>query len=299
MEVGAPGRRCCIFEATDEHRGHVSTGETSPFGRGLRHWRRLRGVSQLELAASAETTTRYVSFLETGRSRPSRHVVERLCDALMVPLRERNRLLEMAGLPPSYPEGDLFADDLAPFQRVIERLLASHEPFPGFLIDRHWNIVAANHGAGLFLGTTDERNTVRLLLGRWRPLIENWPEIAAALLDRLSGDLLRCPDDRDLQDLHTAVRRAVDATTQPVNPVAGRVVCPRFRIDGTLIRTITVAAKFESVADVTLDEVRVELIYPEDDVSERFFRDAGRRHMAHGSDDRFEHGAPGRVRAQR
>jgi transcriptional regulator with XRE-family HTH domain len=113
----------------------MTSEKTSPFGRGLRHWRHLRGVSQLQLATSAGTTTRYVSFLETGRSRPSKDVVERLCDALMVPLRERNRLLEMAGLPPAYPEGDLSADDLAPFQRVIRQLLDSHEPFPGFVVN--------------------------------------------------------------------------------------------------------------------------------------------------------------------
>lgn len=259
----------------------MTTAETSPFGRGLRHWRRLRGVSQLELASSAATTTRYVSFLETGRSRPSKDVVVRLCDALMVPLRERNRLLAMAGLPPAYPEGDLSADDLAPFQRVIERLLASHEPFPGFVVDRQWNIVAANRGAEVFLRATEERNTVQLLLGRWRPLIENWPEIAAALLDRLEGDLLRFPDDRQLQQLHAEVRQAIGPTTPPANHATGRVVCPRFVIDGTLVRTITVAASFESVTDVTLDEVRVELIYPEDDASDRFFRDASRPPTTH------------------
>jgi transcriptional regulator with XRE-family HTH domain len=240
-------------------------------------------VSQLELASTAETTTRYVSFLETGRSRPGRDVVERLCDALMIPLRERNRLLEMAGLPPAYPEGDLSADDLAPFRRVIERLLASHEPYPGFVVDRRWNIVAANRGAQLFLGATDERNTGRLLLGPWRPLIENWPEIAAALLNRLAGDLMRFPDDHALQELHATVRAAVNATTPPAKPATGRVVCPRFLIDGTLVRTITVAASFESVTDITLDEVRVELIYPEDDASDQFFRETSGQPTAHNS----------------
>ena len=266
-----------MLDVTGEHRGHMTPHETSPFGRGLRHWRRLRGVSQLQLAASAGTTTRYVSFLETGRSRPSKDVVVRLCDALTVPLRERNRLLEMAGLRPVYPEGDLSADDLAPFQRVVERLLASHEPFPGFVVNRQWNIVAANRGADLFLRATDERNTVRLLLGPWRPLIENWPDIAAALLDRLAGDLMRFPDDRQLQQLHAEVRMSVGRMPPPASHTIGRVVCPRFLINGTQVRTITVAASFESVTDITLDEVRVELIYPEDDASEEFFRNAAAR----------------------
>jgi transcriptional regulator with XRE-family HTH domain len=251
----------------------MGTVDSSPFGRGLRHWRRIRGVSQLDLAATAATTTRHVSFLETGRSRPSREMVERLGDALNVPLRERNRLLEMAGLSSTYPEGDLAADDLAPFQQVLDRLLSAHDPFPGFVVDRHWDMVQTNVGAQRFLAATDERNAVRLVLDVLRPVIENWDDVAAALVDRLGADLLRFPDDEELQDLHARARAAVasNASSRAVGQ-HGRVICPRFRMDGVLVRTITVAARFESVADVTLDEVRVELVYPEDETSAQFFR---------------------------
>lgn len=125
---------------------------SSPFGRSLRHWRRLRGVSQLELAGLAETTTRHVSYLEIGRARPSQQIVSRLADALQVPLRERNGLLERAGLASLYPEDNLAADDdLAPFGQAIARLLASHDPYPGLVVDRGWNIVDANDGAERFL----------------------------------------------------------------------------------------------------------------------------------------------------
>lgn len=257
----------------DKGVGDVSAVQTTPFGRGLRHWRRIRGVSQLDLAGAAATTTRHVSYLETGRSRPSEEMVERLSDALAIPLRERNRLLEMAGLAPIYPEGDLATDDLAPFQSVIDRLLASHDPYPGFVVDRHWNVVGANRGAGLFLTDSGQPNTVRLVLEEWAELIENWQEVAVALLDRIAGDLLRFPDDQALLDLHAYVRAALGPAALPQGRATGRVICPRFRIDGHLIRTITVAARFESVADVTLDETRVELIYPQDEWSDRFFRE--------------------------
>jgi transcriptional regulator with XRE-family HTH domain len=250
----------------------VPGGETSPFGRGLRHWRRLRGVSQLDLASNAATTTRHVSYLETGRSRPSARMVDRLGDALQIPLRERNRLLEMAGLPATYPQGDLAHDDLAPFQRAIDRLLASHEPYPAFVLDRHWNMVATNHGTQRFLAGTPERNTVRLVLGPWQPLIENFTDVARALLERVGADLLRYPGDPALTDLHRDAQAAVGAAPPPTASSSSRVICPRFRIDGTLVRTITVAARFESVADITLDEIRVELVYPEDEPSERYFR---------------------------
>lgn len=251
----------------------MSTIGTSPFGNGLRHWRRRRGISQLELAATAATTTRHLSYLETGRSRPSRQMVDRLSDALQIPLRERNRLLESAGLAPSYTEGDLATEDLAPFKAAIDRLLASHEPYPGFVVDRHWDIVQANPGTERFLDGITERNTVAMVLGPLRPVIDNWPQVTTALVERLSADLVRFPGDPVLEDLHDQARRAVGRESAAPDPPTSRVICPRFRIGGTLVRTITVAARFESVADVTLDEVRVELIYPEDGPSERYFHD--------------------------
>lgn len=243
----------------------------SPFGQGLRHWRRIRGVSQLELAATAATTTRHLSFLETGRSRPSRDMVERLGEALNLPLRELNQLLEMAGFSHSFPEGNLATDDLAPFRSAIDRLLESHDPFPGFVVDRHWNMVALNRGAARFLDGIEERNTVRLLLGELRSMTENWHEVAGALLQRLSADLVRYPDDPTLLGLHSSVRAALGERPTRPGDVSGRVICPRFQVDGQSIRTITVAARFESVADITLDELRVELIYPEDPASEQWF----------------------------
>jgi len=246
----------------------------SPFGRSLRHWRRLRGVSQLELAGLAETTTRHVSYLENGRARPSQRMVSRLADALQIPLRERNGLLERAGLSPLYPEGDLAADDdLAPFGQAIARLLASHEPYPGFVVDRGWNIVSANEGAERFLAGITERNSARLVLGPLQDLIENWREVTYALLSRLSADLVQFPDDPDLLELHAEVRDALGDIRRLQLPTTGRVVLPRFRIGGTVVRTITVAARFESVTDVALDEVRIELVYPADADSGQFFRD--------------------------
>lgn len=246
----------------------------TPFGSALRHWRRIRGVSQLELASAAATTTRHLSYLENGRSRPSREMVERLGDALGIHLRERNRLLETAGFAPAYPEGDLADDDLAPFRRIIERLLASHEPYPAFVVDRRWNLVIANRAAGLLISEEGPSNTIEALLDEWSLLIDNWNEVVVALRDRVADDLLSFPDDAVLQGLHrrvVAAAAAVGGSHQ--EPSSGRVICPRFRIDGQLLRTVTVAARFESTADVTLDEVRVELIYPEDAATERFFQD--------------------------
>jgi len=245
---------------------------TSPFGQALRHWRQRRGLSQLDLAGVAATTTRHLSYLETGRSRPTRQMVERLSGALDVPLRERNRLLQLAGLPAVYPEGDLATDDLAPFRRAVDRLLRSHEPFPGIVLDRHWNILSTNRGARVLVPQDGPGNAVRLLVGSWRPVIDNWIEVAQLLLERLDHELVRYPDDDVLAELHGLVEQALGGRPGCTGPPSGRVVCPRFRIGDRLVRTISVVATFESAADVTLDEVRVELVYPEDDEAEQFFR---------------------------
>lgn len=251
----------------------MSTVQTTPFGRALRHWRRLRGVSQLELAGTAATTTRHLSFLETGRSRPTRDMVERLADALTIPLRERNRLLEHAGLAPAYPEGDLDADDLAAYRRVIDRLLSTHEPYPAFVVDRRWNIVAANAATERIFNPPPGANTIRLLIDTLSPVIENWDEVAPALVERIAADLMRYPDDEELRRLHGYARDSLPASTRSHGGSPTRVVCPRFRLDGRVVRTVTVAARFESTVDITLDELRVELIYPHDDDSDRFFHE--------------------------
>lgn len=272
------------------------TSVSTPFGRALRHWRHVRGVSQLDLASTAATTTRHLSFLETGRSRPSSQMVQRLSDALDLPLRERNQLLEMAGLPPSFPEGDLASDDLAPFRRVIQQLLRTHDPYPALVVDRHWNLVMVNEGARLLVPemtpaspaptttgptttapttTAPTTNTVQLFTDVWRPMVENWEDVAGAVLQRLGQDLMRFPDDAVLRELHDHVSRTVVGQAPATGP-PGRVVCPRLRIDGQIIRTLTVVAQFQSPVDVTLDELRVELIYPEDDEADRFFRQRAR-----------------------
>jgi transcriptional regulator with XRE-family HTH domain len=126
--------------------------QPSPFGALLRRWRGHRGLSQLALAAQAGTTTRHLSFLETGRSRPSQEMVLRIGQALGIPLREQNRLLEAAGLPPVYPEADLDDADLAPFRAAIEQLLTAHLPYPAIVLDERWNVRMANTACAALFG---------------------------------------------------------------------------------------------------------------------------------------------------
>src|SRR5438128_1267052 len=114
------------------------------FGDLLREWRHRRRVSQLDLALDAAVSARHISFVETGRAKPSRELVLRLSDQLDVPLRERNALLVAAGFAPVYGESPLEAPGMAPVREALDRLLAGHEPFPAVIVDRQWELIAGN-----------------------------------------------------------------------------------------------------------------------------------------------------------
>ncbi len=130
----------------------VPVVEKAEFGDLLRHWRAVRRISQLDLASAAETTPRYVSFVETGRSQPSRDMVLRLALALDVPLRERNGMLLAAGFAPAYPMAPLGSDQLDRVDTALASMLAQHEPFPAVVMDRGWTVLRANDGAARLFG---------------------------------------------------------------------------------------------------------------------------------------------------
>jgi transcriptional regulator with XRE-family HTH domain len=250
-------------------------GAGSPFGVRLRRWRRQRGLSQLALAGRVATTARHLSFLETGRSRPSRSMVLRLGEALGVSLRERNHLLAAAGLPGEYPRASLTGAELAPYRAAIERLLRAHEPYPAMVVDWHWTVVLANEAcAALFGDDVVGVNLVDRMLADPAAAagIVNWPEVARAGLARLRGQVDRAPLDEQLRELVALAENAVASLPDPATLPTEPVVCPWFRVGDEVVRTIGMAARFEPATEVTLDELRVELLYPLDAAAERFFR---------------------------
>jgi transcriptional regulator with XRE-family HTH domain len=253
----------------------MTDAAVSPFGARLRRWRASRGMSQLVLAVRVGSTARHVSFLETGRSRPSRSMVLRLGEALGVSLRERNELLHAAGLPAAYPESEVDSADLAPFRAALDRLLQAHEPFPAMVLDAHWTVLFANTAAErLFGGELVATNMVRRFVTdpTLPEMIVNWPEVAWASLDRLRHQLDRTPFDDELRELVALADSAVSGLDRPAAPSPDPVVCPWFRFGDEVIKTIGVAARFDSTAEVTLDELRIELTYPLDQTADRFFR---------------------------
>ena len=123
---------------------------TAPLGTLLRDWRQRRRLSQLDLALEAGVSARHLSFVETGRSKPSREMVLQLAEQLEVPLRERNRLLLAAGFAPAFEERPIDAPEMAPVRDALDRVLTGHEPYPAVVVDRWWNLVAANRSIALF-----------------------------------------------------------------------------------------------------------------------------------------------------
>lgn len=242
----------------------------------LRQWRLTRRLSQLGLANRAGSTSRYVSFLETGRSRPTREMVLRLADALDVSLRERNHLLQVAGFAPAYPQAAIEDPELEPFRRAIDRLLAAHEPFPALVLDTYSQVIATNRACALLFGP-DLAGTNMIesyLTGTSvRDRIVNWPEVAWAALVRLKTQLHRAPLDDRLRALVDLTETAVADLPRPNNiGDDSLVVCPWFRVGDTVIRTVLLAARFDTAIEVTLDELRIELVYPLDAAAEQFFR---------------------------
>ncbi len=182
------------------------------FGSLLRYWRDLRHVSQLDLALTAEVSSRHVSFLETGRARPSAEMVSRLAEALSLPLRERNALLLAAGFAPSHAERPLTSPELSRARQAIDLVLRYHDPYPAFVLSRHWDLVMRNRASErvfgwLLQGRARDRNIMRSVFSDegLRPLIVNWDEVARDMLQHLHGQRGHSPDDPVLAALHSEI----------------------------------------------------------------------------------------------
>lgn len=255
----------------------VSALATTEFGRLLKLWRTHARMSQLELATRADMSQRHLSFIETGRARPGVDVVRRVAHALDIPLRDRNRLLSAAGLAPLYPEVRLSDAAAAPFRAAVRRLLEAHEPFPAFVLDRWWNVVDANPAARRLF--PESRNgspsavDAFLAPGGLREIVVNFPEVASMYLRRLQAEVAEASDER-LRDLLARARALLaDVPLVDHDPDANDlVICPRLRLGDEIVGTVTMVARFGATREVTLDELRVELIFPADDDAEAYFR---------------------------
>jgi transcriptional regulator with XRE-family HTH domain len=241
----------------------------------LREWRQRRRMSQLDLAGAAEISTRHLSFLETGRSQPSREMVLLLAEQLDVPLRERNILLTAAGFAPRFGERRLDDPGLGAVRRAIDLVLAGHEPYPALAIDRHWNMVAANDAVLRLVAGADPAllrppvNVLRLSLHPkgLGPRIVNFAEWRAHLLARLhrqietTGDGVLAGLMRELADYPKPYSAR---PARPASDYGGVVVPLQLQAPGGVLALFSTTTVFGTPVDITLSELALEAFYPAD-----------------------------------
>ncbi|WP_219462146.1 helix-turn-helix domain-containing protein [Nonomuraea rhizosphaerae] len=262
--------------------GALAVQEES-FGDLLRSWRQRRRVSQLDLAIEADVSARHISFLETGRARPSREMVMKLSEELEVPLRHRNRLLVAAGFAPVFPEREVRAPEMRVVREALDKILAGHEPYPAVVVDASWDLVAANSAAAMFMDGVpaellkDPINVMRLSLhpdamgGR----LANLAEVRAHLLHGLRRQAEASGSGR-LAELHDElaayVYPGVDLNVAHV-PGPGDILVPlRIRHGARILSMFTTIATFGTPLDVTVSELAIETFWPGDDETAALFQ---------------------------
>lgn len=241
-----------------------------PVGELLREWRERRRLSQLELAVQAEVSTRHLSFVETGRSRPTSEMILRLTEHLDVPLRERNTLLLAGGYAPAFPQHGLDEPELASVRAALRQVLSGHEPYPAVVVDRWWNLLDSNAAIAVFVADCDPLllqppvNVLRLSLhpDGMAPRIRNLAQWRAHLLERLrrQADATGDPALAELHDEVAAYPGGRDGT-----PARSDVVVPlQYAYEGGALSFFSITAVIGTPLDVTVAELAIESFYPAD-----------------------------------
>lgn len=247
----------------------------SEFPKTLKHWRKARRFSQLDLAAEANVSLRHLSFLETGRSRPSPEMIGRLSDALELPLDARNRMLTHAGFAARYPARKWEADEMAPIRAAITYALAAHAPYPALAVDRLWTVRQMNGSAkALFapMGIGEGGSLIDLMCSEALPqLVENWAQVAHHAVRRLRTESAAQGGVAELD-------RAADHLARvppPRDPASGPVIATILRAGDLRLSLFATIAQFGTPEDLTLDDLKIELYFPADAETEAALRALG------------------------
>ncbi|MFC3652156.1 helix-turn-helix domain-containing protein [Dyella humi] len=260
--------------STHAHVGHL-----------LREWRASRRLSQLDLALAADVSARHLSCVETGKSQASREMVLRLADALGMPLRECNALLMAAGYAPKYPETSLSTPAMAQIRQAIELMLKQQEPYPAFLLNRHWDVLMANEAAARVAqfvlpgAPSAHTNMIRQIFDPkdLRSAIVNWEDVAGDLIRHLHDVIAATPSD--------TVTRALleEALAYPGVPMQWRIrdvstapsplLTTVFRKDDRQLSFFSTITTFGTPHDVTIEDLHIESCFPMDEETARFCRE--------------------------
>ncbi|MFJ9538435.1 helix-turn-helix domain-containing protein [Streptomyces sp. NPDC101225] len=262
-----------------------SSSAVSPAGKGvgplLRAWRERRRVSQLELALRADSSARHISFVETGRSRPSEEMVLRLAEHLEVPVRERNALLLAAGYAPHYPETPLDSPELEALREGMERLIQGYEPYPALVVDAMYDVVAANRGVVMLMEGVPEHllqpplNVMRLTLHPegLAPRIRNLREWRGHLLAQMERQIA-LHRSGPLRALYEEVAAypvpETAADREPAEPVPYFALPMRIEHEGRVLSFISSISTFNTPMDVTVAELAIETLLPADPATVKY-----------------------------
>ncbi len=257
----------------------TSPSERGPFAHELRRWRRLRGWSQLDLALRADTTQRYLSFLEQGRSQPGRAIVVRLAESLRLSLRERNELLVSAGYAPVFDDCGLDAPRLEPVRTALKSVLRGHMPYPALIVGKYGDLIDANAAFDLFTEGCDPEllrppvNVRRLALhpAGLASRVINLPEWGRHVTEAMRNRARISPDPRD--DELIAELEAYLPPTDPGPGYLGFAVPLRLRGEGGELRLITTLTSFATATSVALAELHLEAFLPADELTASYLRE--------------------------
>lgn len=260
---------------------------TISFGEELRRWREARRLSQLALASDADVSQRHLSFLENGKSKPSREMVLHLGRAMELSLRDQNALLVTAGFSAEYSERGLDDPDLDDVRHVLDIVLAAHGHIPAYVVDRGWDLVMANPAslslaavAGLDPPLEVATNVMRTCFhpDGIRSRVPDWERFATVLLHRLEREIVDRPFDDRLADVLVEARSYPGVADLPMRhplPSGNDLMVPlQLETDHGTLRFISMIATIGAPFDVTLEELRIETLLPADRTTEAVMRDA-------------------------
>jgi transcriptional regulator with XRE-family HTH domain len=246
--------------------------QVAPLGEQLREWRTRRRMSQMDLALDTDMSARHLSFIETGRSKPSAAMLQRIADCLDVPHRARNALLLAAGYAPDYQERALDSAEMAGMRAIVEHVLKGHEPYPALAVDRHWNMVAANDAIAILIEQVSPAllappaNVLRIALhpDGLAPQIVNYAMWRAHILHRLDLQI-EASADPELAALRDEIAgyavEANDNDACPVSSIAVPLVLDTIAGRISFVSTVTI---FGTPVDITLSELAIEAFFPSD-----------------------------------
>lgn len=242
------------------------------FPQTLKSWRRARRFSQLQLAAEADVSSRHIAFLEKGRANPSPDMINRLGDALQMPLAARNQMLTNAGYAARYPGRSWEEREMAPIRAAMEFTLKSHAPYPALAVDRLWTVIRMNRPAEkLFaqLGLGEGDSLLDMMLSdAVPPLIENWPEVAHHASLRLRTESAAQGGVAELDRVADRLARVTGARPDRAGPVVPTI----FRIGDVRLSLFGTIAQFGAPEDLTLDDLKIELYFPADPSTDQALR---------------------------